>query len=149
MKIMFICTGNICRSAMAHWLMIKKLEEKNIKNVEVFSAGIHAMNNDIPTEDGIEVMDEYGVNLRKHRATNIRKSPIEEMDLILVMTVMHKMELVNIYPNLKKKIFTLKEYVGENEFNIKDPWGYNITTYRMCAAEIDRALDKLIGKWNG
>ena len=33
MKIMFICTGNICRSAMAHWLMIKKLEEKNIKNV--------------------------------------------------------------------------------------------------------------------
>ena len=147
MKIMFICTGNICRSAMAHWLMIKKLEEKNIKNVEVFSAGIHAMNNDIPTEEGIEVMDEYGVNLRKHRATNIRKSPIEEMDLILVMTVMHKMELVNIYPNLKKKIFTLKEYVGENEFNIKDPWGYNITTYRMCATEIDRALDKLIGKW--
>ena len=149
MKIMFICTGNICRSAMAHWLMIKKLEEKNIKNVEVFSAGIHAMNNDIPTEDGIEVMDEYGVNLRKHRATNIRKSPIEEMDLILVMTVMHKMELVNIYPNLKEKIFTLKEYVREDEINIKDPWGYNITTYRMCAAEIDRALDKLIGKWNG
>lgn len=149
MKIMFICTGNICRSAMAHWLMIKKLEEKNIKNVEVFSAGIHAMNNDIPTEEGIEVMDEYGVNLRKHRATNIRKSPIEEMDLILVMTVMHKMELVNIYPNLKEKIFTLKEYVGEDEINIKDPWGYNITTYRMCAAEIDRALDKLIGKWDG
>ena len=44
MKIMFICTGNICRSAMAHKLLEKKLEENNIKNVQVYSAGIYAQN---------------------------------------------------------------------------------------------------------
>ncbi len=72
MKIMFICTGNICRSAMAHWLFKKKLAQKNIQNVEVYSSGIYAMQGDISTDEAIEVMEEYGVDLKKHRATNIR-----------------------------------------------------------------------------
>ena len=69
---MFICTGNICRSAMAHWLLKKKLEEKNVKNVEVYSSGIYAVQGDTSTYEAIEVMEEYGVDLKKHRATNIR-----------------------------------------------------------------------------
>ncbi len=72
LKIMFICTGNICRSAMAHWLLKKKLEEKNVKNVEVYSSGIYAVQGDTSTYEAIEVMEEYGVDLKKHRATNIR-----------------------------------------------------------------------------
>lgn len=43
MKMMFICTGNICRSAMAHWLMKKKVEEKNLQGIEIYSSGIFAM----------------------------------------------------------------------------------------------------------
>ena len=83
MKIMFICTGNICRSAMAHWLMVKKLEELNIKNIEVYSCGIYAQDGDTSTYEAKSVMEEYGVNLNKHRATNIRNSNIKQMDLIL------------------------------------------------------------------
>lgn len=146
MKIMFICTGNICRSAMAHWLMKKKLEEKNISNVEVYSSGIYAMKNDISTDEAIEVMEEYGVDLKPHRATLTSKSNIEKMDLILCMTSAHKQNLVNTYPDLVDKIYTLKEYVEVDEIDIKDPWGYTIVTYRYCAAEIDKCLDKLIEK---
>lgn len=72
LKIMFICTGNICRSAMAHWLLKKKLEQNNIQNVEVYSSGIYALDGDSSTYEAIEVMEEYGVDLKKHRATNIR-----------------------------------------------------------------------------
>ena len=49
MKIMFICTGNICRSAMAQWLLKQKLDDKEIKNVEVYSCGVYAQDGDIPT----------------------------------------------------------------------------------------------------
>lgn len=148
MKIMFICTGNICRSAMAHWLMKKKLEEKNISGVEVYSSGIFAMKDDISTDEAIEVMEEYGVNLKQHRATETRNSNIEQMDLVLCMTLSHKQTLINMYPNMKEKIYTLKEYVQMNENGIetKDPWGYGLVVYRYCAAEIDMALDKLIKK---
>lgn len=148
MKIMFICTGNICRSAMADWLMKKKLQERNVSDIEVYSSGIFAMQGDIPTDEAIQVMQEYDVNLTKHRATITQKSNIQEMDLILCMTTSHKQTLIHMYPKLTDKIFTLKEYVGMNEkgIDIKDPWGYDIVVYRFCAAEIDFALDKLIEK---
>ena len=146
MKIMFICTGNICRSAMAHWLMKKKLQDKNIGDIQVYSSGIFAMEGDVPTEEAIEVMREYGVDLKQHRATITAKSNIQEMDLILCMTTSHKQNLIHMYPNLQDKIYTLKEYVGitKNGIEIKDPWGYDLVTYRFCAAEIDAYLDKLI-----
>ena len=56
MKIMFICTGNICRSAMAEWLLKKKLEEKNRNDIEVYSCGIYAENGDVPTYEAKRVM---------------------------------------------------------------------------------------------
>lgn len=146
MKIMFICTGNICRSAMAHWLLKKKLGERNIKNVEVYSAGIYAVEGDTSTYEAIEVMEEYGVDLKKHRATKVQNSNIKDMDIILCMTLSHKRDLIYMYPELKEKIYTLKEYVKDekNGVEIRDPWGYDIVTYRFCASEIDACLDKLI-----
>lgn len=149
MKIMFICTGNICRSAMADWLLKKKLEELEIKNIEVYSSGTNAFTGDRPTEEAIEVMKEYEVDLRKHKATNMIESKIKEMDLILCATDIHKMQVVGRYPQLKDKTYTIKEYVNYNEegkdlINIKDPWGYDIVTYRYCASEIEKCLEILI-----
>lgn len=66
----------------------KKLEELNIKNIEVYSCGIYAQDGDTSTYEAKSVMEEYGVNLNKHRATNIRNSNIKQMDLILCATIM-------------------------------------------------------------
>ncbi len=100
------------------------------------------------TYNACETMEEYEVDLTKHRATNIKKSNIEEMDLILCATTSHKNTILYEYPNLKNKVFTMKEYVKANEekedLDIKDPWGYDIETYRFCASEIDAYLEKLV-----
>ena len=109
MKIMFICTGNICRSAMAHVMLEKRAKEAN-KNIEVYSCGVFAENGDVSTEEAIETMQEYGIDLKKHRATNIRNSNIENMDVILCATTAHKNNVIAMYPNLKEKVFTMKEY---------------------------------------
>lgn len=70
------------------------------------------------------------------------------MDLILCVAEKHKKTLIRMYPKLKNKIYTLKEYVGmENtDKDIKEPWGYDIEIYRMCEAEIENCIDKLIEK---
>ena len=151
MNIMFICTGNICRSAMAHWMLIKKIQEKNIKDINVYSCGIYAQTGDGPTYEAISVMEEYDIDLKKHRATNIRNSNIKEMDLILCATNSHKIAVLDLYPDLKEKVFTLKEYVdynkeGHKKFVLDDPWGYGENTYRHCASEIDECLDLLLNK---
>lgn len=148
MKIMFICTGNICRSAMAHWLMKKKLQEIGRKDIEIHSCGVFAENGDGSTYNAIETMKEYNVDLSKHRATNIKNSKIEEMDLILCATKSHKYSVIQMYPQLQDKVYTMKEYIEpqKKDTDIQDPWGYDIETYRFCASEIDRCLDKLIEK---
>ena len=149
MKIMFICTGNICRSAMSEWLLRNKVEEKNRKDIEVYSCGIYAENGDVPTYEAKRGMkEEYGIDMSKHRATNIRNSKIKEMDLILCATSSHKIAVLDMYPELNGKVFTMKEYVNyEREYhdsiNIKDPWGYDIETYRACVAEIEECIDLL------
>lgn len=146
-KIMFICTGNICRSAMADGLM-KKLAKDNNKEIEVYSCGIFAEDGDMPTFNAIEAIKEYDVDLKSHKATNIRNSNINDMDIILCATVSHKNSVINMYPNLKDKIFTIKEYANydKNDLDIPDPWGYDIETYRFCASTISKCLNKIIDK---
>ncbi len=151
LKIMFVCTGNICRSAMAHWLFQKKVKDAKIPNIEIYSCGIYAENGDMPTYNAIEAIKEYDVDLKVHKATNIRKSQIKEMDLILCATQSHKIAVLDIYPELENKIYTIKEYVNynrqqHNSIDIKDPWGYDLETYRFCLSEINECLDLLIEK---
>lgn len=130
---------------MAHGLMDKLAKEQN-KDIQVYSCGIFAEDGDFPTFNAVEAIKEYGVDLKSHRATNIRSSKIEEMDVILCATVAHKNNVVNMYPNLKEKVYTMKEYAGfeGNDLDIPDPWGYDIETYRFCANTIDKCLNNII-----
>ena len=107
---MFVCTGNTCRSAMAHHMLEKMIKEKD--NVEVYSCGIYADSGEPATYSAIDVMKEYGVDMNNHRATNIKETKIEQMDLILCATVSHKQIVLNMYPELTGKVYTLKELGG-------------------------------------
>ena len=147
LKIMFVCTGNICRSAMAEKLLSKRANEEKL-DIEVYSCGTYAENGDYPTDEAIDTMKDYGIDMKSHRATNIRNSKIEDMDIILCATRNHKNMVLYMYPDLAGKVFTMKEYVGdvENGIDISDPWGCSITVYRMCAAELDKIVEKIIQK---
>ena len=144
-KIMFVCTGNICRSAMAEKMLAKRVKEENL-DIEVYSCGVSAQSGDWPTFFSIEACKDYGVDLAKHRATNIIYSDIEEMDLVLCATESHKDIVLDWYPDLEGKVFTMKEYVNdtENGIDIKDPWGYDSEVYRKCASEIESIIEKIV-----
>lgn len=148
--IMFVCTGNICRSAMAEYLLNDKIVKRGyIEKIRVCSAGVSAYTGDIPTDEAISVMkDEYNLDLATHRATNIEDSNVTHMDLIFAMTVRHKFFLISMYPQLKDKIFTLREYVGatENDMNIDDPYGYGKNVYSDCAKQINDCIDEVLVK---
>lgn len=151
MNVMFVCTGNICRSAMAHWLFLKKLDDLNRTDIHVFSCGIFAEPGDRATNEAVDIMKEYGVDLTKHRATNIRHSDMRQMDLILCATNSHKISVLHAYPDLEDRVYTLKEYVSYNreyhtKIDLDDPWGYGEDVYRFCASEINDCLDLLAKK---
>lgn len=144
-KVMFICTGNICRSAMAEYLLKKVAQDRNEK-IEVKSCGTYAENGDMSTYEAIEVMNEdYNIDLKAHRATNIMNSDIKDEEIILCATNNHKMFVIQLFPELKEKVYTIKEYVGE-EGDISDPWGYGIMVYRKCASELYELANKIMDK---
>lgn len=146
-KIMFVCTGNICRSAMADFLFKNKLEKLGLQGkCKVLSAGTYAFDGDFSTYDAIKVMEnEYGIDMTSHRATAIRNSKIEEMDLVLCMTNSHKYTLEMLYPDMVNKFFLLKDYVGKPG-EISDPYGYGYEVYKECAKEISDCIEMLINK---
>ena len=101
---------------------------------------------DVPTREAIETMKDYEIDLRQHRATNIRNSNVKDMDVILCATTSHKNSVISMYPELKDKIYTMKEYAGydKNDMDIKDPWGYGIDVYKKCAKEIEECINEYI-----
>ena len=149
-KVMFICTGNTCRSVMAEGLLKKMLQDRGITDVEVYSAGLHASTGEYSTDEAIQVMqEEYDVNILNHQSVNVKNSNIKEMDLILCATHAQLTTLEYMYPEIDHKIFTIKEYAygpDVKEKDIADPWGYPIEVYRKCAKEIYEALEKIIEK---
>ena len=110
MKIMFVCTGNTCRSAMAEGLAKKIIKEKKL-DIEVYSAGIFAMDGEHASYNSVAIMKEHDVDLALHTATSIENSEIEKMDLILCATKNHKAQLISKYSDEKEKIFTEGSYL--------------------------------------
>ena len=146
-NIMFVCTGNICRSAMAEKLLKKKLQDLGMsQKVEAYSCGTYAEADDTPTYEATTVMmKKYGIDMTSHRATPIRDSKIYDMDLILCMTNSHKNTLKLVCPDLVDRIFLLREYAGLDG-EISDPYGGTIKVYEECINDIEKCLDLLIKK---
>lgn len=148
-KIVFVCTGNTCRSPMAEALLKEMLEERGLEDeITVSSAGIYAFEGDEASPQAIDVMkNEYGIDLTRHRARVLYGDDIEEASLILVMTKHHKEMIAEIYPEAISKVHLLKEYAGLTEdTDIIDPFGHDYNIYKRCANELEELIFEVLDK---
>ncbi|MEO3947206.1 low molecular weight protein arginine phosphatase [Gorillibacterium sp. CAU 1737] len=108
--ILFVCTGNTCRSPMAEGLLRKMALEAGL-SIEVKSAGVAAMEGSSISSHSQRVLADKGVRERLH-SQPVRESLVTEADLILTMTARHKNQVLSRFPSAQGKIFTLLEYAG-------------------------------------
>lgn len=129
-NIIFVCTGNTCRSPMAAALFRNGLTDDKKMSVNVKSYGLSTFGGEPASEHAVEAMREYGIDIGAHRSTPLNRYALSDADLIVCMTEAHRAALLSVGV-ADDKIAVL---------NISDPYGGTLVDYRRCAEQIKLKL---------
>ncbi len=137
MNVIFVCTGNTCRSPMAEALLRKKNTDHNVS-----SAGLSVLFAAPAAENAKTIMQEYGCDLSDHRSRQLTAEIVADADLILTMTEAHKKLVCAFFPDATDKTQTLGGFAGHPGQDVADPFGGDVDIYRACATEIQGLLEE-------
>jgi protein arginine phosphatase len=132
--VLFVCTGNICRSPLAASLLVRALKDRGLE-VDVTSAGTGAWDGAPASEGAYLVGLERGLDLSGHRARLLTRELVDEADLILTMARHHRARVDEL--GGEGKVFVLGEYAGKGGDEVSDPFGGDLAVYRDTAQELE------------
>ena len=143
-RVLFVCAGNICRSAMAEAFFHHLAADRpGLHHVEVASAGTIAYDGNRPLAPCVTVMqDDYGIDMSAHRARRLRGGMEAELILTMDPNVTQQVRELNVVGDVQP----LGEYAGSPDEHVEDPYGGSEDDYRRCARQIERFVRALCDK---
>jgi protein-tyrosine-phosphatase len=145
-NVLFICTGNTCRSVMAAVLLEKMLRERKRDDVQVMSAGLLLLPGMGVTGATREVLIKEGIDVSEFHSQKVSRDMIKKADLILVMEKIHEEHILRLAPEVKNRVFLLKEFAKINDDNLEiiDPIGKPVEAYVKTLDTVKDALQRII-----
>jgi protein-tyrosine-phosphatase len=146
MKILFVCTGNTCRSPMSAAIARRVAQERGLTDMVIESAGTSAWDGQPASDGAILIGLERQLDLNEHRSRTITPAIIDAQDLILTMGPHHRDQVDAM--GGAGKTFLLSSYAshGADDTPISDPFGGDLGTYRTTADELEAAIRKVIDR---
>lgn len=142
--LLFVCTGNTCRSPMAEAIFNKLNKESNWHAV---SGGINALNGEKPSEFAIKALEtDFDLDISSHRARSLFGEYLQKPELILTMTRVQQDILRRKWPDLEDIILTVGEMADDPAVQVPDPIGQSLAIYRAVAATLAVMIEKIIAK---
>ncbi|MCB1127678.1 MAG: glycine hydroxymethyltransferase, partial [Verrucomicrobiae bacterium] len=143
--VLFICTGNVCRSPMAEGLFRHLTKDRG--EFRILSAGVGAVSGMRPSGHAINAMQELGIDISQQRSRALTTGLIREADLVFGMTQGHVDSIALMHPEAIEKTFLLRHFeegVPRYERDVADPIGAPLEVYRVCRDQIHRAIKTML-----
>jgi protein-tyrosine-phosphatase len=148
MRILFVCTGNTCRSPMAEAIARQVARERGLSDIVVASAGTGAYAGSTASDGALLVGLEHGTDLGGHRSQQLTRELVAEADLVLVMSPQHLARVQEMGGTGKAHLLTEFASHGSSTRAVSDPFGGDLgmyrETYEELEREIRRAFDRLV-----
>lgn len=155
LKMLFVCTGNTCRSPIAEFLTKSIFMRQNL-SADINSAGTMVLEGEPMSSGAITALTNLHLlgsglerEISRHRSKPVNLKMVYDSDFIFAMTYEHKTFLLNNFGDQKDRIFILGDFVCGKRCDIADPFGKDVRIYRRCVLEIYELLILMVKKITG